>query len=205
MNNRVGGIENLIGRAVGVDFAVVQQHHAVADAAHAARVVRDDDRCAFQLVAHLDDELIDTVGDDRVQSGGWLVVKDDLRLVNNGPGQPDALFHAAGQLGRFLTLRAAEIHQLEGVGDGFPDCLRGHCLLAVEQEADVLLDGQRVEQCRALEEHSELAAHLDELAFGKVGDALAVDFHVALVRLHQPDDVPEQDAFATAAAADDDD
>ena len=56
-----------------------------------------------------------------------------------------------------------------------------------------------------MEEHTELAAHLDELALGKVGDALAIDFHVALVRGHQPDDVPEQHAFAAAAATDDDD
>ena len=62
---------------------------------------------------------------------------------------------------------------------GLFDFRTGQGLLSVEQEADVFLNGQRVEQCCALEQHTEFSAHLDQLTFIQLNDALAVDFYVA--------------------------
>ena len=155
------------------------------------------------MIPHLDDELVNTVGHHRIQPGGGFVVNDDFRFVNNRPRQTDAFAHAAGKLRRFFLLSASQIDQFKRFGHGVFNFGLRHGLFAVEQESDIFLDGQRVEQRRALEQHSELTTHFDQLPFIQGDNTFAVDFDVAGVRLNKADDVAEEDAFATAASADD--
>ena len=186
-----------------MDHAVVKHHHVIAHAPHAACVVRDDDRGAVELIPHLDDELVYAVRYHRIKPRGGFVVNDDFRLVNNRPRQTDPFAHAAGEFGRLFILCAGEIDEFQCLGHGLFDFSAGQGLLAVEQEADILLDGQRVEQRSALEQHAEFSTHLDQLPFIQLNDAFAVDFHVAGVGLDEADDVAQQDALAAATAPDD--
>ncbi|GIT77868.1 MAG: hypothetical protein Ct9H300mP32_2500 [Verrucomicrobiota bacterium] len=99
-------------------------------------------------------------------------------------------FSSTGQLGRFFDLRAAKVHQFKGSAKSFPDCRRGHFLLAFKEEptfSSTVSESNKPSLGRAF----RTCGDLDELALGKVGDALAVDFHGTLVWLHEADNVPE--------------
>jgi hypothetical protein len=74
-----------------------------------------------------------------------------------------------------------------------------------QPERHVFRDRHRIEQRRALKHHAEFPAHAQQLAFVHRHDVLAVNQHLARVRLQQADEVLEQNAFAAAAAPDDDD
>jgi hypothetical protein len=52
----------------------------------------------------LDSQGIDAIHRHGIQASGWFIIEDDLRLLNNGPGQTDALAHATGQT-RWLQMQ----------------------------------------------------------------------------------------------------
>jgi len=103
-----------------------------------------------------------------------------------------------------LPLGARLLDHLEHLGD----FLRDHPLVAlagfVEREGDVFLDRHRIKERAALEQDADLAADTGQLAFAQPDDVLAVDPDFALVRLHQTDQVFQEDALPPAAPADDD-
>ncbi len=70
-----------------------------------------------------------------------------------------------------------------------------------QREGDVVEDVHRAEQGAVLEQQAELLAHLEQLVVGHVRDRLAVDEHVARVRVEQPDDVLDQHRLAGSRRA----
>ena len=72
-----------------------------------------------------------------------------------------------------------------------------------EREGDVVEDVHRAEQRAVLEQQAELLAHLEQLVVGHVRDRLAVDEHVAGVRIEQADDVLDQHALAGSRGPED--
>src|SRR5438552_3192849 len=86
MHHRVSRMAHLFRRSAGVNAPLMQHENALGDAPGAAHVVRHGDRGHFEPLADPDDQLVDAVGHDGVQSSGRLVVKDDLRLVDDGAG-----------------------------------------------------------------------------------------------------------------------
>ena len=76
--------------------------------------------------------------------------------------------------------------------------------LLVEPVADVLPDGQRVEQRPFLEHHADVGAHLHHLELAQLIDAFAVDPHLAAVSLQQSEQDLERQRLAGAAGAQDD-
>ena len=75
--------------------------------------------------------------------------------------------------------------------------------LAPQGKRHVVLHGHRVEQRRALEDHSELGAHLEQLPFVQAHNVFAVNEHRAAVGPEQGDEVLEQHTLAAAAAPND--
>ena len=62
------------------------------------------------------DQPVEVGGADRVEAGGRLVEEQDLRVEGQGAGEPGALAHAAGQLGRIFVAgvdRQADQRELE--------------------------------------------------------------------------------------------
>ena len=70
--------------------------------------------------------------------------------------------------------------------------------------ADVLADGQRVEERAFLEHHAEIGAHPHELLLAHLVHALAVDPDHALVRLQQAENQLQDGGLARAAGAQED-
>jgi hypothetical protein len=73
-----------------------------------------------------------------------------------------------------------------------------------EGEGDVLGDGEAIEEGGVLEEVADAAAEGGELTFGEAAEGGAVELDGAGVGMEKADDVFEQDAFAFAGRADED-
>src|SRR5271166_6625097 len=176
----------------------------IADVEGALHIMGDDDGGDAEPLLEPADEAIDGIGDNGIEAGGRLVVKDALRFRHDCAGKADALAHSAAEALRHFFLLAGEVDHRKGAGHFLGDrSLVLHAVLA-QREGDVFLDGHGIEQRGALEEDSDFHPDPAKLAFGEGDDALAVDDDIALIRFHEADDVLEQDALATAAAADDD-
>src|SRR5581483_11250316 len=75
--------------------------------------------------------------------------------------------------------------------------------MLAEGKGDILEDGERVEQGRALETEADLAAGFLQRFRFAAADVHAVHLDAAPVRLDQADDVLQGDALARSRAADD--
>ena len=69
--NRIRGAEDLVRRALKIDFAFVQHHDALSNAAGAAHVVRDRNRSDMQALTHAHDQLIhhSTLSSEKLEIG----------------------------------------------------------------------------------------------------------------------------------------
>src|SRR5207302_21366 len=112
-HNWIFRLEDFLWSPSSVNFAVVQHHNALAEAAGAAHIVSDDDGGDIQAVPHAQDKLVDAVGDNRVETGGRFIVEDDLGLINDGASKAHAFAHAAGQFGGLFVFGSREIHHFE--------------------------------------------------------------------------------------------
>src|SRR5690349_1035999 len=90
----IGGDEFLDG-AFGLQLALAEDRHPVADRLHLAELVRaKEDRFALALQSL--DDLPHLHPPERVQAAGGLVEDEQVRIVDQGLGQADALLHALG-------------------------------------------------------------------------------------------------------------
>ena len=77
--------------------------------------------------------------------------------------------------------------------------------MLAQRHRHVLAHAHRIEQRRALEQHAEATADDVQLALAQPHDLFAVDLDRTRVRLHQPEDVLQEDALARAARSQHDD
>src|SRR5215470_8674049 len=106
--------------------------------------------------------------------------------------EADALAHAAGQLGGEQALAAGEVEDADEVAGEVGDLAVGEGGVLVQREADVVVDGERVEQGVVLEQHAHALAQLDDLdrragreVAAEQGDAAAVGAEQAHHHLEQ--------------------
>ena len=84
------------------------------------------------------------------------------------------------------------------------DLLERQVGFLVQLVADVLADGERVEERAFLEHHAEVLPHRHHLVFGQLIDALALDPDGAGVRLQQAENQLQDGRLAGAAGAQED-
>ena len=143
-----------------------------------------------------------SVGRDRIEPGARLVDEQDRRIERHRAGEPGALLHAAGQVARHLVVRRSRARRRRASSSRARGSRRRPVLVWRRiGKRDVVADRHRVEQRRVLKQEAHVLAHLAELAPGQRRDVAFFDEHVAAVRLHQADDVPERDALAGAASS----
>ena len=198
-------LAHLVRRAVEDDLPPEQHGDAVADLEGAPEVVGDDDRGHVHPSLQVAHQPVDRVGHDGVQPRGRLIVKDELGVHRDGPGQPDALAHPSREGCGLHLLDLLEPHPLETLDHPPLDRLLVEVGVLAQRQRHVLPDRHRVEQRRTLEHHAELLPDLVELALLAPHDLLPVHLDRSLVGHHQPQDVLEQDALPGAARADDHD
>ena len=162
--------------------------HVRGDVERVAQLVRDDDRADVLQIAQLDDLLVDGRRGDRVETGGRLVVEQDPRLGGHRARDRDAAALAARELRRHPIDVLRQADEPEHLLDTPVDLVQRHVGLLVQLVADVLADGQRVEQRAFLEHHPEIGAHRIISRFGQLIDALAVHPDDAAVGAQETDD-----------------
>ena len=124
-----------------------------------------------QLSFELEDQLVDDVRADRVQTRRRLIVQDHLRIQGNRPGQGHPLSLAAREPRRIVVLETVQADHrqlhLDDVVDLPP--VASPVVLA-DREHDVLGDRHAVEERPFLEEVPEVRADLGQLPFAQVID-----------------------------------
>jgi hypothetical protein len=150
------------------------------------------------------DEVVDDVGDDGVEAGSGFVVEDDFGASDDGAGDADAFAHATGEVDGHFFCVGVEFDDFEGLLDAAFDFGGVFDASFDEGEGDVLGDGEAIEEGGVLEEVADAAAEGGELAFGEAAEGGAVELDGAGVGMEKADDVFEQDAFAFAGRADED-
>ena len=179
-----GRVEN-VGLGAELDqVAGVHDGDAVGDVRNDGEIVRDEEHRQSEFVAEVVEQVEDLLLNGDIERGGGLVGNEQLRAVDDGHGDHDALAHASGELMR-ITAGA-----LFGVGDGnvahasdrLAPCFRfGDAVMSEDGFGDLVADTHdRVEGGHGLlENHGDArAAKLPQLVGRQLGemrgDAVAV-------------------------------
>ncbi len=80
----------------------IKHHHPVGHLAHGLHIVRDDDAGDRPQPACLQDQIIDYIRHDRIETGGRFVIEHHFRLERERSRQSHPLFHPARQFRRHL-------------------------------------------------------------------------------------------------------
>ena len=185
-------------------LAQVHDRDPVADVAHHAQVVRDEQVGQPELLLQLR-EQVDDLGLDRdIQRRDRLVGRDELRLDGQGPRDAGALPLAAAELVRVAPHRilrqADHLDQLVHA----PGALRA---LGQAVHAQGLgqhgADGHpRIQGgVRILEDHLHPAPHASQRGAEHAHDLLAVELDAPLGHADQPDHRPREGRLAAARFA----
>src|SRR6266404_955398 len=145
-----------------------QQHDALAEPDRLADVVGNEQDRQPGIAPDPLELLVEEVAGDRIERAERLVEQEDSRLLGEGPGERDALAHAAGQLVRPLPGKAREVDEIEEVGHGLAALPAGDAAEA-QGELDIFGGRQpREEGCLLEDECRSVAIDLDESARGSV-------------------------------------
>src|SRR5580765_7487947 len=123
-------------------------------------------------IALLDEQLDDRSGSNRIETPSGRVVKDDLRLSDDGPRNGDATPHAARQLGRKLLRCVLKLDEAKGFGDSLSNFVRRNVFFN-EAERNVFLDFQRIKQGTLLKAHSDPAPQIEEFVLRHSADFIS--------------------------------
>ena len=206
-NVRVLAAGHLLGGAEESDALVREESDLARHSEGGSNVVGDDDAGDAELALQLENKVSDGRRRERIEARSRLVVEHDLGIVGQAARDADALLHAARKLGwhlihHFLRL---EVDELELLAHARLDLVLVEVRVLAQRIGDVLVDGHRVEQRRALEDHPHLLSHLERVVEGEVGDVFAVDGDSALIGDQQPEQQLEDRRFSGTGFADDDD
>jgi len=170
-----GCAKNIGLRAELDQVAGVHDGDAIGDVRNDGEIVRDEEHRQSELVAEVVEQIEDLLLDSDIERGRGLVGNEQLRAVDDGHGDHDALAHASRELVR-ITAGA-----LFGVGDGHvahafdrsAPCFRfGSAPMSENGLRDLVADAHdRVEGGHGfLENHGDARpAKLAQLIGGQVG------------------------------------
>jgi len=196
-----GHADHLGGRPDLHDLPVAHDQDPVAELERLLQVVRNEDHRLADLFVQPDDLVLHVPADQRVERGERLVEHQQLRVGRQGPGQPDPLLHAAGELVGVGVLVPGEADQVDHLlGPAAP----GRLVLAAHlQRVGHVVDHLAVrQQTEVLEHHGHVVpAQLAQLDVVGPGDLLAVHHDTPGGGLDEPGEQPDQGGLARAGQA----
>ena len=65
----------------------------------------------LETVAQLENQIVQTPGADRIESGRRLIEKKDVGIQGHGPGHAGPFLHAAADFGRVEFFKAPQAYQ----------------------------------------------------------------------------------------------
>ena len=208
--SRSAALSSSAGRALELLDAVLQADDAGAEVAGEVDVVDVAEHRDVELAGDLADEGHHLARDLRVEARGRLVDQQQLRVLDQGAGDADALALAAGEaVGALVDVlgEADPVEQAQRLGDVV---LGVHAQDAAQRAGVAEPAGQHVvhhreplDQVELLEDHADVAALQPHLGIGELEQVDAVEHDLAAGRLDQPVDAADQRRLAGAARADD--
>ena len=191
--------EDLVGRAVLDELAVLEDGDPVAHLDGLVDVVRDEDDRLADLGVQAQEVVLQAVARDRVDRAERLVHEHDRLAGGHRAGDADALALAAGELARVaLGVALLEADELEQLADARADAL----LVPAQQprhRPDVVLHAHVREQADLLEDVADPAAQLGQV---EAAHALPADGDVALGDVDQAVDHLHRGRLAAARRPD---
>jgi hypothetical protein len=174
----------------------VVEHHDLLGHLHGLLlIVGDEDGRHVHLVVEPAKPGAELLAHGGVERAERLVQEQHARLHGERAGQRHALPLPARELRRVAVGEAVEVHELQELVHAGLDLLLGP-LADRQAEGHVLRHGHVLERGVVLEHEADVAA-LGWLLRG----VLAADQYLALVRLLEPGDHPQQGGLAAAARA----
>ena len=191
--------EDLVGRAVLDQLAVLEDGDPVAHLDGLVDVVRDEDDRLADLGVQAQEVVLQPIAGDRVDGAEGLVHEHDRLAGGHRAGDADALALAARELaGVALGVALLEPDELEQFADAGADAL----LVPAEQprhRPDVVLHAHVGEQPDLLEDVADAAAQLGQV---QAPHALVADRDVALGDVDQAVDHLHRGRLAAARRPD---
>ncbi len=176
------------------DPAGVEDHHLVGQLEALAQVVgRHDERV---LGADLVEQAVEDVDRVRVEAGVGLVEQQHPGLVQQRPGDGEALQHALGEGAHHVVAAVAELDPLEQIADAPPGV--GDAV-HVGVEAQVLLGREIAVEQRVVRDEADRPAH----RHGVVSQVVAGDRDAARRRPQQRRHQTQRGRLAGAVGAED--
>ena len=185
------------------DLSVIEHGDAVGNLARADQIVGDRQRRCAGVFHGVDDEIVDDVRHDRIETGGRFVEEDDLGIGGHGARQPDALLHAAGE---FCGTQFTDFRTQTDLGKFFHGnvaCLAAlHAASLDQAKRNVLPHIQAIEESRPLKQHAEFS----QVGFARIAaksrHRLSIHQNLARVGAQESEHAFDHHRFAAAGAAD---
>ncbi len=202
----VGRMSQQFFRIAGRDHRAafrVEKDAVICDCENARQLVRHHHHGGAQVVAQLENQIVEQPRAYRIESGRRLVEKKNLGVECDRAREPRPLLHPAADLARVVILETAQPDQRQLKRGDFPNLVWIQIRELAQRQTDVLRERHRTPKRAALIEYAETpqpGLALFRLSFGEIEFAVQ---HFAFGRLDQSNHVPQQRAFAASAAAHD--
>src|SRR5687767_7209914 len=142
--DRMRAALDLVRRAQGHNLPLVHHRNAVCHTKGEIFFMCDDDGSDPNALFQIQNLFTNNDRHERIELAGGFVVKDKLRLNDQGAGNGNALFHAAGKLRRITILDPLEPEKVQFLRGDTLDFGRGFEPVLAEVKTDVLPNGQRI-------------------------------------------------------------
>ena len=195
-NKGVGGLVVDIFRCPDLlDVALVHDYDGIGHGQRFFLIMGHIDEGDAKLILHADQLVLHFLPEFQIQGAQWFVQKQDLRLVDDGPGDGDPLLLPAAQRIGHALLIALQIDQLQCIFDLVIDI--GFALAAdLQAEGDILGDVHVGEQGVFLKYGVQLP-----FVRRKGSDVFASEDHAALIRSLESAQDPQGGRLPASAGA----
>ena len=151
-----------------------------------------------------EDKIVEGRGADRIEPGGRLVEKQNIRVESERTGQSGTLAHAPGQLGGiFVAGLRRQSDQGYLHGRDLLDERLGHPTMLAYRHRDILGHRERAEERAVLKQDPASLLETPAFAERELRHFLPEDLDGPGIRPSEPDDAAQENRFARAGTADD--
>ena len=152
------GLQNVIFRAFPPLLALVDIYNLLANLHHRVHIVSIDDGGNIVLLRNALDKVINDNRGLRVKARVRFVAEEISRIQHDSTSDSRTFNHTARQLRRVEVRCVRKFHTLQAELNSLALLLLALCSEEVEWQFDILVDGRRVDERSALENHSYILA-----------------------------------------------
>ena len=154
-------------------------------------------------VLHRQDQFVDLIAHDRIETTRGLIIEEQLRVADHRPGDPNPLFHSPRDIVGHEIFAIPQIDQEQGLGNLFPKLPILESFVLSQGQGDILPNAEPVDQGGILKHHPHPLADLGVSVVGHSRHILSPDLDPPAIGFDQAGDVLERYALSRPRAPDD--